>query len=284
MPWRASVRGRAAPAPTPPYRPARGGRCATCSPTRGWSTAGPPPWSSGDDPRTVDDAALEAEGRSAGDQVGWLHTGADALLAALRAAPDDLDVMTFLAQPLPAKAFWARRQCHETTVHALDALSALEGRTPSSRRRLALRRARHRRRRRAARGLLAAPYQGAPVRGALHRGGVRHRRPGLGVGGERPRAGHPTTGGGGRHPTGEAVGSPVRPATSTSGCGTAAGRSTTRPACSRSGASEARSPGEPEAGAARSVRRPSVSARPAGACAVRGGSGRRAPARRARAP
>ena len=83
----------------------------------------------GDDPRTVDDAALEAEGRSAGDQVGWLRTGADALLAALRTAPDDLDVMTFLAQPLPAKAFWARRQCHETTVHALDALSALEDRT-----------------------------------------------------------------------------------------------------------------------------------------------------------
>jgi uncharacterized protein (TIGR03083 family) len=83
----------------------------------------------GDDPRAVDDAALEAEGRAAGDQVDWLRSGADALLAALRAAPDDLDVMTFLAQPLPAKAFWARRQCHETTVHAFDALSALEDRT-----------------------------------------------------------------------------------------------------------------------------------------------------------
>jgi len=83
----------------------------------------------GDDPRTVDDVGLEAEGRAADDQVGWLRTGADALLAALQAVPDDLDVMTFLAEPLPAKSFWARRQCHETSVHALDALSALEGRT-----------------------------------------------------------------------------------------------------------------------------------------------------------
>ena len=83
----------------------------------------------GDDPRAVDDAALEAEGRAVGDQVAWLRSGADTLLAALRDAPDDLDVMTFLAEPLPAKPFWARRQCHETSVHALDALSALEGRT-----------------------------------------------------------------------------------------------------------------------------------------------------------
>ena len=61
--------------------------------------------------------------------MAWLRSGADTLLAALRDAPDDLDVMTFLAEPLPAKPFWARRQCHETSVHALDALSALEGRT-----------------------------------------------------------------------------------------------------------------------------------------------------------
>ena len=82
----------------------------------------------GDDPAGVDDTALQADGRAAPDPVGWLIDGAQPLVDALREAPDDLDVMTFLKQAPPARAFWARRQCHETTVHALDALSALEAR------------------------------------------------------------------------------------------------------------------------------------------------------------
>ncbi len=52
----------------------------------------------GEDPRGVDVTALEAAGRSATDPVGWLLDGAAPLVAAVRAAPDDLDVMTFLAQ------------------------------------------------------------------------------------------------------------------------------------------------------------------------------------------
>jgi uncharacterized protein (TIGR03083 family) len=83
---------------------------------------------SGADPAGVDDAALEEAGRAAADPVGWLLDGATPLVEALRSAPDDLTVMTFLKEAPPARAFWARRQCHETTVHALDALSALEGR------------------------------------------------------------------------------------------------------------------------------------------------------------
>ncbi|MFL6175916.1 MAG: maleylpyruvate isomerase family mycothiol-dependent enzyme [Ornithinibacter sp.] len=82
----------------------------------------------GEDPAGVDDAALEAEGRAAHDPVGWLLDGAAPLVDALSSAPDDLRVMTFLKQAPPARAFWARRQCHETTVHALDALSALDRR------------------------------------------------------------------------------------------------------------------------------------------------------------
>ena len=82
----------------------------------------------GDDPGGVDDAALEAEGRDSTDPVGWLLDGAQPLVTALRAAPDDLAVMTFLREAPPARAFWARRQCHETTVHALDALCARERR------------------------------------------------------------------------------------------------------------------------------------------------------------
>jgi uncharacterized protein (TIGR03083 family) len=82
----------------------------------------------GEDPTAVDDAAVEAEGRAAPDPVGWLLDGATPLVSALEAAPDDLAVMTFLKEAPPARAFWARRQCHETTVHALDALSALAAR------------------------------------------------------------------------------------------------------------------------------------------------------------
>ncbi len=82
----------------------------------------------GEDPREVDDAALEAEGRAVADPVGWLLDGAAPLVDALQSAPDDLAAMTFLKEAPSARAFWARRQCHETTVHALDALSALQRR------------------------------------------------------------------------------------------------------------------------------------------------------------
>jgi len=82
----------------------------------------------GAEPSSVDDAGLEAEGRATADPVGWLLDGAAPLVTALRAAPDDLAVMTFLKEAPPARRFWARRQCHETTVHALDALAAAEQR------------------------------------------------------------------------------------------------------------------------------------------------------------
>jgi hypothetical protein len=36
----------------------------------------------------------------------------------------------FLADAPPPREFWARRQCHETTIHAVDALSAVLGRYP----------------------------------------------------------------------------------------------------------------------------------------------------------
>ncbi|MEU8518938.1 maleylpyruvate isomerase family mycothiol-dependent enzyme [Streptomyces sp. NBC_01216] len=48
------------------------------------------------------------------------------LVTALREAPDTLECWTFLPTP-SALAFWARRQAHETTVHAADAESALPG-------------------------------------------------------------------------------------------------------------------------------------------------------------
>jgi uncharacterized protein (TIGR03083 family) len=57
--------------------------------------------------------------------IEWFETGHAGLLAALRAAPDDLDAFRFLADAPPAATFWARRQAHETEVHRVDAESAL---------------------------------------------------------------------------------------------------------------------------------------------------------------
>ncbi|MEV4945634.1 maleylpyruvate isomerase family mycothiol-dependent enzyme [Streptomyces sp. NPDC053755] len=51
------------------------------------------------------------------------------LVAALHEAPDSLECWSFLPAPSP-RAFWARRQTHETTVHRADAESALPGGRP----------------------------------------------------------------------------------------------------------------------------------------------------------
>jgi hypothetical protein len=38
----------------------------------------------------------------------------------------------FLRDAPPPRRFWARRQCHETTIHGFDALSAMHGRWPTA--------------------------------------------------------------------------------------------------------------------------------------------------------
>jgi uncharacterized protein (TIGR03083 family) len=55
--------------------------------------------------------------------LAWCRAGHTALVEALRAAPDDLVCLTFLAAPSP-RAFWARRQAHETAIHRADAAFA----------------------------------------------------------------------------------------------------------------------------------------------------------------
>ena len=77
-----------------------------------------------------DPDAAEAEGLAAHDPVVWLRAGAARLARTIRDAPDDLDALVFLADAPTPKRFWARRQCHETTIHAVDALSAVLGRSP----------------------------------------------------------------------------------------------------------------------------------------------------------
>jgi uncharacterized protein (TIGR03083 family) len=80
----------------------------------------------------VDDDAIEREGLETVDPVAWLQAGAQRLLAVLEEAPDDLAGRVFLADAPPPRMFWARRQCHETTIHAVDALSAALGRYPQA--------------------------------------------------------------------------------------------------------------------------------------------------------
>ncbi|MCK0111569.1 maleylpyruvate isomerase N-terminal domain-containing protein [Ornithinimicrobium sp. F0845] len=71
-----------------------------------------------------------AEGQAVADPVGWLVEGAEALVSTLEEVPDDVKAMVFLKDAPPPRLFWARRQCHETTIHAVDARAARLGRPP----------------------------------------------------------------------------------------------------------------------------------------------------------
>lgn len=73
---------------------------------------------------------LEKAGRSSADPVEWLRDGAITLVETLVAADEDATAATFLHDAPPPRRFWARRQCHETTMHAVDALAATLGRLP----------------------------------------------------------------------------------------------------------------------------------------------------------
>jgi uncharacterized protein (TIGR03083 family) len=75
---------------------------------------------------------VEAEARAAVDVLGWLDDGLVDLLNALGGAPADLEVFFFLKDAPPPRDAWARRQCHETTIHAVDAMAARLGRPPTA--------------------------------------------------------------------------------------------------------------------------------------------------------
>lgn len=76
------------------------------------------------------EAPAAADARAGGDLLGWFDDGATALLQALADAPDDLDAPVFLENAPDPRRYWVRRQCHETSVHAVDALAARLGRAP----------------------------------------------------------------------------------------------------------------------------------------------------------
>jgi uncharacterized protein (TIGR03083 family) len=77
--------------------------------------------------RTADSTA---EAAAAPELLAWYSDGLAALADTVRATPDDAKAMVFLNDAPPPRRFWARRQAHETTIHAVDAVSAVHGRWP----------------------------------------------------------------------------------------------------------------------------------------------------------
>jgi uncharacterized protein (TIGR03083 family) len=73
---------------------------------------------------------IERAGLAEPDPLDWLADGAIELATAWSQAPADVRAVVFLNDAPGPKEFWARRQCHETTVHAIDALAASLGRAP----------------------------------------------------------------------------------------------------------------------------------------------------------
>jgi uncharacterized protein (TIGR03083 family) len=78
----------------------------------------------------ADPDALERAGLTDADPLEWLADGSIDLVTAWTQAPPEVRTVVFLNDAPGPKEFWARRQCHETTIHAVDALAACLGRAP----------------------------------------------------------------------------------------------------------------------------------------------------------
>lgn len=84
----------------------------------------------GERPDDDEVATFETAGRASSDPLQWLRDGALEVTGAVTRAPEDRKALVFLNDAPAPRAFWARRQCHETTIHAVDAMSAALGRPP----------------------------------------------------------------------------------------------------------------------------------------------------------
>lgn len=73
-----------------------------------------------------------AQGREAADVLAWYAEGLTALIETVQTTHEDAKAMVFLRDAPPPRRFWARRQCHETTIHSVDAISAVLGRWPTA--------------------------------------------------------------------------------------------------------------------------------------------------------
>ncbi len=76
--------------------------------------------------------SVRAEGMASGDVLDWFDDGMAHLLHVLASSPEGLQAFFFLKDAPRSREAWARRQCHETTIHAVDAMSARLGRLPSA--------------------------------------------------------------------------------------------------------------------------------------------------------
>lgn len=73
----------------------------------------------------------EAAGRSSTDLLQWFDDGATEVLDVLSKTPEDWSGFFFLKNTPNPRDGWARRQCHETTIHAVDAMAARLRRVPT---------------------------------------------------------------------------------------------------------------------------------------------------------
>ncbi|HEY6682438.1 MAG TPA: maleylpyruvate isomerase family mycothiol-dependent enzyme [Propionibacteriaceae bacterium] len=83
---------------------------------------------SGDSDHRTEDS--EAAAAAAPDLLAWFDDGVHTLTKILIEAHDDLEAMVFLRHAPSPRLFWARRQAHETTIHAVDAQAAALRRLP----------------------------------------------------------------------------------------------------------------------------------------------------------
>lgn len=81
---------------------------------------------------TVNPREYARAGRASADLLGWFDDGATALLDVLSKTPQDWAGSFFLKNATNPRDGWGRRQCHETTIHAVDAMAARLGRAPTS--------------------------------------------------------------------------------------------------------------------------------------------------------
>jgi uncharacterized protein (TIGR03083 family) len=77
-------------------------------------------------------SASRAQAKAAARLLVWYSEGLAALVDAVTAAAEDVAAAVFLNDAPPPRRFWARRQAHETTIHSVDAISAVHGRRPKA--------------------------------------------------------------------------------------------------------------------------------------------------------
>lgn len=77
-------------------------------------------------------AEVLAEAAAAEDLLDWFDDGLVDLLNAFASLPADAPLKFFLPDAPPPRDAWLRRQVHETSVHAIDAMAARLGRAPEA--------------------------------------------------------------------------------------------------------------------------------------------------------